>query len=71
VHRFAFGKHSGSDGVHERVEVERYQVVSLDDDTLDLLRQALSFRRIDAGFMLRPQRPLSGGTLRERATLRT
>src|SRR3989449_2338149 len=55
VHRIAFRKHLGSHGVHKRVQVERHQVAFLDEDALDLLRQPLPFRRIDARLVLGPQ----------------
>ncbi len=50
----AFRKDLGTDGVHEGLEIEWHEVVLLDDDTLDLLDQALPFGQVDARLMFGP-----------------
>src|SRR5215831_9617821 len=56
VHSLAFRQHFGADGVHKGIEVDRHKVVLLNDDTLDLLDQAVPFGQVNAGLMLGPQR---------------
>src|SRR5215471_98964 len=56
VHSLAFRQHFGANGMHKGIEVDRHQVVFLNDDMLDLLDQTIPFGQVNAGLMLGPQR---------------
>src|SRR5215510_8918439 len=55
VHSLTFRQYFRADGVHKGVDVERHQVVLLNDDALDLLDQMIPFGQVDTGLMLSPQ----------------
>src|SRR6266581_2474096 len=56
VHSLAFWQHFRADGVYKGIEVDRYEVVLLNDDALDLLDQTVSFGEVNASLMFGPQR---------------
>src|SRR5262250_2930338 len=55
VHRLTFRQHFGANGMDEGIDVDRYKVVLLNEDTLDLLDQTSPFVQVEAGLMFRPQ----------------
>src|SRR5262245_58327535 len=56
VHSLTFRQHFGANGVYKGVEVDRHEIVLLNDDALDLLDQTVSFGEVNAGLMFGPQR---------------
>ena len=56
VDSLAFRQHFGADGVHKGIEVDRHEVVLLNEDVLDLLDQTVPFGQVNAGLMFGPQR---------------
>src|SRR5712691_9990600 len=55
VEPLALRQHPRSDRVHERIEVERHDVVAGDQRPLDLAVQARALLGVSAGLMLLPQ----------------
>src|SRR6266446_1325346 len=56
VYSLAFREDFRADGVHKGIEVDRHQVVLLNDDALDRLDQPVPFGEVNTGLMLGPQR---------------
>src|SRR5215510_1265227 len=54
--RLALRQHSRSDPVDERVQVDRHEVVLVEDNPLDRLDEALALDRIEARLVLGPER---------------
>ena len=51
----AFREDFGANGVHKGIDVDGHKVVLLNENTLDLLDQALPFSQVEARLMFRPQ----------------
>src|SRR5215471_1609533 len=54
--RLALRQHPRADPVDERVQVDRHEVVLVEEDPLDRLDESLSLDRIEARLVLGPER---------------